>query len=207
MSSDKAFMIKELFRRVALYANRKIAVRSGVVLGKRVHIGPGSILWAPRELRLADDVYVGKYCTIQCDGSIGRWVMIANNVGIVGRLDHDYREVGVPIRNTAWIGDASRKVQAVDRVTIGDDVWIGYGAIILSGSTIGRGAIVAAGSVVISDVPPYSIVGGNPAKVVGSRFGTEAEIRQHELALYGRPGVGPNASAKARADPKVSEKT
>lgn len=53
---------------------------------------------------------------------------------------------------------------------VGHDVWLGYGAIIMSGVTIGSGAIIAAGSVVTKDVPPYSIVGGNPAKVLRQRF-------------------------------------
>ena len=60
-----------------------------------------------------------------------------------------------------------RKLQ---RVTIGHDVWIGHGAIILPGLTVGNGAAVAAGSVVTKDVSPYSIVAGNPAKTVRKRF-------------------------------------
>ncbi|HST93718.1 MAG TPA: CatB-related O-acetyltransferase [Microvirga sp.] len=55
-------------------------------------------------------------------------------------------------------------------VTIGHDVWLGSGAIVLSGVTIGHGAVVAAHAVVTKDVPPYAIVGGNPAKVIRYRF-------------------------------------
>jgi acetyltransferase-like isoleucine patch superfamily enzyme len=57
-------------------------------------------------------------------------------------------------------------------VAIGHDVWIGTGAIILSGVTIGHGAVVAARAVVTKDVPPYAIVGGNPAKIIRYRFDT-----------------------------------
>jgi acetyltransferase-like isoleucine patch superfamily enzyme len=184
-------MFRRTFRKAVLYLNRKIAVRSGVVLGRNVHIGPGSILSAPRRIDIGDDVYVGKYCTIQCDGRIGRWVLIANNVGIIGRRDHDHRQVGVPIRHATHIEDPERPIRPVDVIEIEDDVWIGYGAVILSGIRIGRGAIIAAGSVVTSGVPPYSIVGGNPAKVVGRRFHADADIEAHERMLYGSSEVRP----------------
>lgn len=55
-------------------------------------------------------------------------------------------------------------------IVVGDDVWIGQNAIVLSGVTIGQGAVVAAGAVVTKDVPPYAIVGGNPARVIRYRF-------------------------------------
>jgi virginiamycin A acetyltransferase len=53
---------------------------------------------------------------------------------------------------------------------IGNDVWLGYQALVLPGVTIGHGAVVAAASVVASDVPPYAIVGGNPARVIRRRY-------------------------------------
>jgi len=55
-------------------------------------------------------------------------------------------------------------------IIVEDDVWIGARSLILSGVTIGKGAIVAAGSVITKNVPPYSIVGGNPAKIIRFRF-------------------------------------
>lgn len=55
-------------------------------------------------------------------------------------------------------------------IIVEEDVWIGYGSLILSGIKIGKGAIIAAGSVVTKDVLPYSIVGGNPAKIIKMRF-------------------------------------
>jgi acetyltransferase-like isoleucine patch superfamily enzyme len=55
-------------------------------------------------------------------------------------------------------------------IIVEDGVWLGYNAMILSGVTIGKGAIIAAGSIVTKDVPPYTIVGGNPAKVIRLRF-------------------------------------
>ena len=54
-------------------------------------------------------------------------------------------------------------------ITIGDDVWIGSRVIILGGVNVGNGAVIGAGSVVTHDVPPYSVVGGNPARIIKSR--------------------------------------
>jgi acetyltransferase-like isoleucine patch superfamily enzyme len=61
-------------------------------------------------------------------------------------------------------------ISSKGKVSIGNDVWIGVRAIILSGVTVGDGTIIGAGNIVVHDVLPYSIVAGNPAKVIGSRF-------------------------------------
>lgn len=126
-------------------------------------------------------------CVIECE-KIGRFVMIAHGVNI-GFTEHptdflsahrlfkydseDWMQCYMEKRDyanemclrEAYI-NASRKALSV----IGNDVWIGYGAVILNGITIGDGAIIGAGSVVTRDVPPYSIVGGNPARVIRMRF-------------------------------------
>ncbi len=178
-------LIKPVWRRIY----RIYGVRHGVRVGRHVHIGIGTILWAPQELIVEDGVYVGKFCTVECDGRIGAYTMIANNVGIVGRLDHDFRAVGSPVRHAPWVGDpdfhASRERLTV---VIGADVCIGYGAVVLTGVRIGRGAIVAAGSVVTRDVAPYDIVAGTPAKPVGRRFDA-SEIAEHERLLQTRFGI------------------
>jgi acetyltransferase-like isoleucine patch superfamily enzyme len=166
---------------------QRFMVRANVTLGRGVHVGLGSILWAPQSLHVGDDVYIGKYCTIQCDGEIGDGVLIANQVGLVGRVDHDYKTIGLPIRLAPWIGDREyRGAGRGLRITVEDDVWIGYGAIVLTGVTIGRGAIVSAGAVVVDDVAPYEIAAGNPARAVGMRF-TPDEIEEHERRLGAAP--------------------
>jgi acetyltransferase-like isoleucine patch superfamily enzyme len=139
-------------------------------------LGLGSVLWAPRGLVIGSDVYIGKGCTIEIDGSIGDHVLIANRVGIVGRRDHDILQNKV-ITQADWVGDLPDRLSTP--VEILSDVWIGYGAIILGGIRVGRGAVIAAGSVVISDVPAYGIVAGNPARVVSERFDRN-EISLHE---------------------------
>jgi len=69
-------------------------------------------------------------------------------------------------------------------VTIGHDVWIGHGAIVLAGRSIGTGAVVAGGAVVTKDVPPYTIVGGTPAKVIKRRFDERTAERMQALAWW-----------------------
>jgi acetyltransferase-like isoleucine patch superfamily enzyme len=163
--------------------HRLYSVQSGVEVGRRVHIGLWSALWAPNKLIIEDDVYIGNHCTIQVNGRIGRYTMIANNVGIVGRHDHDYTEVGKPIRYVQWIGARKDSAEQKEAVQIGSDVWIGYGAVVLSGVTVGNGAVVAAGSVVTNDVAPYQIVVGSPARCIKYRFSPD-EIKQHEALIY-----------------------
>nr|WP_240543233.1 CatB-related O-acetyltransferase [Bradyrhizobium canariense] len=154
-----------------------------VQTGQNFHLGLFSYVSAADKLVIGDDVYIGKFCSIQCNGSIGSGVLIANSVGIVGRKDHDLREIGVWIRNATWVGNSTRLARDTENwISIGDDVWIGFGAVVLSGIQIGRGAIVAAGAVVTRDVAPYEIVGGNPARPIGTRF-SPAEIEIHECAL------------------------
>lgn len=72
-------------------------------------------------------------------------------------------------------------------VTIGHDVWLGLGSFILSGVTIGNGAVVAAHSVVTKDVPPYAIVGGNPAKIIRYRFTPDIIARLEQMAWWNWP--------------------
>lgn len=113
---------------------------------------------------------------------LGRMGMIANRVMLIGRNDHDMREFGVPIRFSKNLRSMQKSEREMQFVVIGDDVWIGAGSIILAPVEIGRGAVVAAGSVVVKNVPPYAIVGGNPAAILGYRHDVGASD-EHELKV------------------------
>ena len=179
-------MLSATVRRLWQLIYRRFGVRKNVIAGAGLHVGIGSIIDAPRRMVIGRDVHIGKFCTIECDGKIGDYVMLANTVGLIGRFDHDHHYVGKPIRHAPWIGDPDyRGAGRGLEIIVGDDVWIGYGAVVLSGVAIGRGAIIAAGSVVTSDIPPYAIAAGYPARKIAQRF-TEAEIAAHEVAIYGR---------------------
>lgn len=172
-----------LLDKVWISLKQRLFVSGPVRIGARFHIGMLSYVSSPHELVIGDDVYIGKFCSIQCSGRIGDGVLIANNVGVIGRRDHDMRAVGVPIRLAPSVADTSQLAKDPrNAVDIGPDVWIGFGATVLSGVRIGRGAIVAAGAVVIDDVAPYDIVSGNPARTVSRRF-SEQQISEHEAGM------------------------
>lgn len=154
-------------------------------IGKKFHCGRGTFLWAKDRLEIGDNFYLGKYSSIETNCIIGNNVIVANHVGIVGRYDHNYQQVGVPVRLAMDMRDDDYDWKGKDELTvIGDDVWIGYGAIIMSGVNIGNGSIIAAGAVVTKDTEPYSINGGIPARKLSDRFDNIEDMKKHVALLY-----------------------
>lgn len=155
-----------------------------LTFGRDIHVGRGTKLWAPKSIQIGSGVYIGKQVHIEANCEIGDYALLANRVAIVGRHDHDFSAVGFPVRYAPHV--TSRRFissYADEKAVIGSDVWLGYGAIVLTGVIIGRGVIVAAGSVVTKDLPPYSIAAGVPARVIGHRFPDAETINRHELAI------------------------
>ena len=153
--------------------------------GRNIYIGRSVYIWAKHTIRIGDNFYIGKFSQIECDALIGNDVMFANFVALVGRYDHNYSEIGVSMRHASRIRDKNYNWKGQDqKVVIEDDVWIGHGAIILSGSKICTGSIIAAGAVVTGNVEPYSIYGGNPAVKIKDRFSSEEDKAEH-IRLYG----------------------
>ncbi len=152
--------------------------------GHNFHAGRNVVLWARNGISIGNNCYIGRNSQIECNVKIGNDVLIANNVAFVGRYDHHYQQVGTPTRLASQIRDPDYNWLEKDRVThVENDVWLGYGVIILSGVNIKQGAIVAAGSVVTKDVEAYSIYAGCPAKKIADRFETEGDIHDH-LEIY-----------------------
>lgn len=121
--------------------------------------------------------YIQKNTTI-FNAEIGRFCSIATGVSIgpgIHKIDGISTHPAFYLKNTPLKKTFSGEdtYNASRRTIIGNDVWIGEGAIILDGIQIGNGAIIAAGSVVIKNVAPYSIVGGVPARLIRLRFVTE----------------------------------
>ena len=124
------------------------------------------------KISVGDHFYIGSGTCIQSKErvDIGNQVIISNNVLIVDNNNHpvspkERRELSLCkdyMTDERW----TWKYADSKRVVIEDNVWIGRNAVIMKGVTVGRGAIVALGAVVTHDVPPYTVVAGNPAKVV-----------------------------------------
>ena len=107
---------------------------------------------------------IGAFCHIPSDIIIGEDVMMAPEV-LIFRENHRYSSTDIPM--------VRQGCEHASPVRIGNDVWIGRRAIINAGKSVGDGCIIAAGSVVTKDIPFYSIVGGNPAKIIKSRIPQE----------------------------------
>ena len=104
---------------------------------------------------------IGRGTTIECNEAItiGNYVMIAENVSIRDS-DHNFDDITRPMR--------MQNISTAP-VTVGNDVWLGYGVVVTKGVTIGDGCVIGANSVVTRDIPPYSVAVGAPARIIRKR--------------------------------------
>ena len=142
--------------------------------GTKIVIGPGVTIEAFAMIRcvggagdveIGEDTIINPFCVLYSGNGIriGRDVLIAPSVQIVP-TNHEFARRDIPIR-------AQRFRPSRGGVDIGDDCWVGAGAVLLDGARIGRGAIVGAGSVISGEIAPWEIWGGNPARKLKVRPG------------------------------------
>lgn len=120
------------------------------------------------------ELHILTYSDVPNQIQIGRYVSIAPNVRFLSHCNHQIDTLTVyPFRSHLFHRQDASDALSKGPIIVEDEAWIGYGCIILDGITIGKGSIVGAGSVVTRDVPPYAIVGGNPAKLIRYRLPEE----------------------------------
>lgn len=155
--------IKAIFSSFAYYLHEQVIWR------KKIHHVGSYRIHARASIRNAGNIYLGENVRITMDCCI--WagensrIIFGDNV-LVGP--------GVKMMSTnhgtvRGAGPMVYQERTEKDIIIGSDVWVGSNAVILKGVTIGEGAIVAAGAVVTKDVPPYTVVGGCPAKIIKER--------------------------------------
>lgn len=129
--------------------------------GKEVYIADNTYLYAMEKISIGERTGIMHNCDIYGLGgiSIGKDVMIAPYCKIISS-NHNFSDPDLSMNQQGYTSEP---------IKIEDNCWIGAGAIILAGVTIGQGAVVGAGSIVTKDVLPYTIVAGNPAKLIKER--------------------------------------
>ena len=160
------------------YRRRKITLSVSTLLNFNTKLEGYNVIW---KNAVISNSIIGKGTYIGADSklancSIGRFCSIADNVSVIVG-NHPLQFVSTSpsffsLRKQNGLTYAKKQVfeEFLPLTNIGNDVWIGEGAIIIGGKSIGDGAVIGAGAIVKKDVPPYAIVVGNPAKILKYRF-------------------------------------
>ena len=130
---------------------------------------------------IGDKLIIGKFCALARGV---KFIMNGANHKLAGISTYPFQIFG-----NGWerVMPQDGELPYKGDTVIGHDVWIGYEALIMPGVNIGNGAIVSSRSVVVADVPPYTIVGGNPAQVLKPRFDTKTIKRLQSIAWWDWP--------------------
>ena len=125
------------------------------------------------------DIAGGRHCI-----AIGKGCSLAENLALMIDVNHDYGAVSQGELSFLQGMKFGHTIPRKGTIIVQNDVWVGHGATIMSGVTLHNGCVVAAGAVVTKDVPPYAIVGGNPAKIIRYRFAEETIAALHKIAWW-----------------------
>ena len=126
-----------------------------------------------------DRLIIGKFCSIACGA---KFIFTSANHKLGSLSTYPF-----PLFFEEWDLDRANVTDSWDHkgdIVIGNDVWIGYEAVVMQGVTIGDGAIIGARAVVTKDIPPYTIVGGVPAKPIRKRFSDDIIARLLEIKWW-----------------------
>lgn len=161
---------------------------------------PNGVQWAAYLRRHGGLHAMGERCSVQTNVVITdpAYTRLGHNVSLSGCTLFGHDGVVNMLRN-AYGGELDR----VGRIDIRDNVFIGHQAIVMPGVTIGPDAVVAAGSVVTRDVPPGSVVGGVPAKVIARTRDLHAQLAEQTAQLPWRAMLTGRADPRASASPEL----
>lgn len=146
----------KLWNYFRVFLCKRIFMQCGKIrtINRHVNFGSG------RNIVMGDESGIGANTQIPSTTKIGKNVIVSRNVFILHR-NHEFSDVTIPINDQGF--------KPFIQTVIEDDCWIGMNSLFTPGRTVKKGTIVAMGSVLIKDFPEYSIVGGNPAKLIKSR--------------------------------------
>ena len=153
------------------------ALLTNVNIGYSTYIGNGSNISNAR---------VGRYsCIAGLETVIGRHPVKGENVSVHPAFYSSAKQYGYSfVKDTSFEESKFADKENGYNIVIGNDVWIGRGVMIADGVTVGDGAVVGAGSLVTSDVEPYAIYAGTPARKIGSRFDEETTAKLLDLRWW-----------------------
>jgi maltose O-acetyltransferase len=152
---------------------RKIYWAKRLTIGPNFNIERGANPGNPKKITIGSNFLLGEFTQFAIGESLGVWV--GNNVAIaryswIRTANHRFDRIDIPIQQQ---GHESKSVSfqgEMYSVVIEDDVWVAPNVVILTGTHIGKGAVISAGSVVSGVIPPYSVVIGNPGRVMANRL-------------------------------------
>ena len=157
LPSSYSPLIGKLCNYIRIYCAKRIFKKCGKIttIDRKAYFGTG------KEIEIGDYSGIGANCTIPNNIIIGKFVMMAPNVYILSN-NHKFDSLNTPMCFQGY-------TNYQNPTQIDDDCWIGYGVIMTPGRHIKKGSIIAAGCVLTKDFDEYSIIGGNPGKIIKKR--------------------------------------